>query len=122
MIRREGYSQDAKWQKLIDGMKQAQDRLDIAAKDRKNAIEAGKKPRPKAPKSLDYRHSLEEGLLYHNLRNGEKKLCIPTNCVVDLLEMVHDSKHHFGEARMSQGLEGFTIHNVGNGNCKRRRP
>ncbi|KXX73032.1 Retrovirus-related Pol polyprotein from transposon gypsy [Madurella mycetomatis] len=46
------------------------------------------------------------GLLYYIRPDGIQSLCILYNKVKDILELVHDDKHHFGKERMLYNLRG----------------
>lgn len=50
-------------------------------------------------------------LLYNIRSDGTRSLCIPRNQVKDILDAVHDKKHHFGRDRMMYDLRGLTINN-----------
>lgn len=59
-----------------------------------------------------YRHILKDGLMYHVADTGQRRLCVPSTCVKELLEAIHDNKHHFGPKRMIQDLDGVSIQNM----------
>ncbi|OTA97982.1 hypothetical protein M426DRAFT_47563, partial [Hypoxylon sp. CI-4A] len=52
-------------------------------------------------------YRLIDDLLYHVDLEGNKSLCLPKSCVRDILELVHNNKHHFGRHRMMQDLQGI---------------
>lgn len=61
------------------------------------------------PNTLPF--DVEDGLLYQLSPQG-RQLCIPTSCVRETLEIVHDKNFHVGPRKMLAALNGLAIRSV----------
>lgn len=48
-------------------------------------------------------------MIYRRDVNDQEHLCVPTNCVTEVLRMVHDDQFHAGPRKMLDALRGLSI-------------
>ncbi|CAI6082148.1 unnamed protein product [Clonostachys chloroleuca] len=95
----DGYKTDTKYQKIISQLQQK-------TKKRTPVYVDGFLRRPGLRFAL-----AENGLLYHEARTGQRRLCIPTLLIQPILEMAHGA-HHFGIERTRHEMDGFVFPNL----------
>jgi hypothetical protein len=94
----QAYKADSVYQKIISDLATppSSGRKPATTKSNEVVVNASKPGHP---------FRLADRLLYNRDDNGTERLVIPKSLVQEILQVVHDDKHHFGRDRMMKELE-----------------